>query len=150
MFRKLRVSGSQPAPSAPATTVESKTVDPSPRAIHISDVRRSLTRLPRKPGSDPQSISIIVANAKGAADSSYLYSLLQREKAYGEFDPTGDFETDYLCDGHVYNVRFIPPNVLGLGLAYPLPHAACLPRLRVRRFVEGIVGRNGRRLREDA
>ncbi|CAG8909507.1 unnamed protein product [Penicillium egyptiacum] len=115
MFRKLRVSGSEPAPSAPATTVERKTVDPSPRAIHISNVRRSPTKLPRKPGSDPQSISIIVANAKGAPDSSYLYS---REKAYGEFDPTGDFETDYLCDSHVYNVRFIPPNVLGLGLAY--------------------------------
>ncbi|KAJ9488774.1 hypothetical protein VN97_g4528 [Penicillium thymicola] len=76
MFRKLRVSGSEAAPSAPATTVESKTVDPSPRAIHISDIRRSPTMLPRKPGSDPQSISIIVANAKGAADSSYLYSLL--------------------------------------------------------------------------
>ena len=73
MFRKLRISGSKPAPSAPATTVESKTVDPSPRAIHISDVRRSPTKLPRKPGSDPQSISIFVANAKGAADSSYLY-----------------------------------------------------------------------------
>lgn len=32
----------------------------------------------------------------------------------------------------------------------PLPHAACLSRLHVRRFVEDIVGRNGRRLREDA
>ncbi|KAK4864629.1 hypothetical protein LT330_009624 [Penicillium expansum] len=101
MFRKLRIRGSKPAQSAPATTGESKTVDPSPHAIHISD-----------------SISIIVANAKGAADSSYLYSLLQREKAYGEFDPTDDFETDYLCDSHIYNVRFIPPNVLGLSLAY--------------------------------
>ncbi|KAJ5511305.1 hypothetical protein N7453_003408 [Penicillium expansum] len=75
MFRKLRIRGSKPAQSAPATTGESKTVDPSPHAIHISDVRRSPTKLPRKPCSDPQSISIIVANAKGAADSSYLYSV---------------------------------------------------------------------------
>lgn len=75
MFRKLRASGSKPAPSAPATTAKSKTVDPSPRAIHISDVKRSPTKLPRKPVSDPQSISIIVANAKGAADYSYLYSV---------------------------------------------------------------------------
>ncbi|KAJ5398448.1 hypothetical protein N7465_008937 [Penicillium sp. CMV-2018d] len=118
MLRKLRVSGSKPAPSAPATTVESKTVDPSPRAIHISDVRRSSTKLPRKPVSDPQSISIIVANAKGAADYLYLYSLLQREKDCGEFDPTGDFETDYLCDSHIHNIFFIPPDVLGVGLAY--------------------------------
>ncbi|KUM56228.1 hypothetical protein ACN42_g10994 [Penicillium freii] len=75
MFRKLRVSGSKPAPSAPATTAERITVNPLPRAIHISDVRRSPTKLPREPVSDPQSISIIVANAKGAADCSYLYSV---------------------------------------------------------------------------
>jgi hypothetical protein len=78
MFRKLRGSGSrrsrgsEPAPSAPATTAESETVDPPPRAIHISDVRQSPTKLPRKPGSDSP-MSIIVANAKGAADSMRLY-----------------------------------------------------------------------------
>ncbi|KAJ6023643.1 uncharacterized protein N7446_014008 [Penicillium canescens] len=124
MFRKLRGSGSRssrgsdPAPSALATTAESETINSSPRAIHISDVRRSPTRLLRKPGSDSQSMSIIVANAKGAADSSHLYRLLQREKDYGEFDPTDEFDIDYFCEGYVYNVCFIPPSAPGPGLAY--------------------------------
>ncbi|KAJ5507119.1 hypothetical protein N7527_009262 [Penicillium freii] len=120
MFRKLRVSGSKPAPSAPATTAERKTVNPLPRAIHISDVRRSPTKLPREPVSDPQSISIIVANAKGAADCSYLYSVRTQRNMLRvpPAELTRDFETDYLCDSHVYNVCFIPPDVLGVGLAY--------------------------------
>jgi hypothetical protein len=81
IFRKLRGSssrssrGSEPAPSAPATTAESGIVNPSPRAIHFSDVRRSPTELPRKPWSDAQSISIIVVNAKGAADGLKLYGV---------------------------------------------------------------------------
>ncbi|GIC87101.1 uncharacterized protein Aud_003482 [Aspergillus udagawae] len=79
IFRKLRGSssrssrGSEPAPSAPATTAESGIVNPSPRAIHFSDVRRSPTELP--PWSDAQSISIIVVNAKGAADDLKLYRI---------------------------------------------------------------------------
>ncbi|KAL6235886.1 hypothetical protein BDW75DRAFT_229931 [Aspergillus navahoensis] len=112
MFRKLRrigSRGSEPAPSAPATTAESETVEPSPRAIHISDVRRSPTKLPRKPGYDAQPVSLLVANAKGAADSVDFYRLLQRDKGCNEFDPTGDFDTDYLCDGYIYNVCFISP-----------------------------------------
>jgi hypothetical protein len=79
IFRKLRGSSSrgsrdsEPAPSAPAMTAESKTVDPSSRAIHISDVRQSPTKLSFKPSSNSQSMFIIVANAKGAADCSLLY-----------------------------------------------------------------------------
>ncbi|KAE8382214.1 hypothetical protein BDV26DRAFT_278222 [Aspergillus bertholletiae] len=111
----LRGSGSR---SSRATTVESETVDLSPHAIHISDVGRSPTKLPRKPGSDSQSLAIIVANAKGAADSTHLYRLLQREKDYGEFDPMGDFDTDYFCNDYIYNVRFIPPSASGSDLAY--------------------------------
>ncbi|KAJ5964238.1 uncharacterized protein N7479_004114 [Penicillium vulpinum] len=120
MFRKLRGSGSrssrssEPAPSAPATTAESEIVDPFPRAIHISDVKWPPTKLP----SDSKSMSIVVANAKGAADYLLLYRLLQREKGYYEFDPMGGLDADYLCDGHVYNVWFSPPSVLGGGLAY--------------------------------
>ncbi|KAL4938738.1 hypothetical protein BDV06DRAFT_231552 [Aspergillus oleicola] len=118
IFRKLcgkasRSSrGSEPAPSAPAAIAESESVNPSPnpRAMHISEVKRSPTLLSsiRKPGSETQSITIMVANAKGAADYLRLYRLLQRETDYGsEFDPTGDYETDYLCDGYNYNVRFV-------------------------------------------
>ncbi|GFF27609.1 conserved hypothetical protein [Aspergillus udagawae] len=118
IFRKLRGSssrgsrgsrGSEPASSAPAMTAESETVNPSPRAIHISDVRQSPTKLSFKPSSNSQSMFIIVANAKGTADSSLLYR------------PSS-----------------------------PLPHAACLPRLHVQCFIEGIVGRSSCRLREDA
>ncbi|EAW14279.1 uncharacterized protein ACLA_073140 [Aspergillus clavatus NRRL 1] len=115
IFRKLRGSSSR---GSEPPTAESGIVDPSPRAIHVSDVRRSPTKPPRKPGSDAQSISIIIMNAKGAADYLKLYRLLQREKGYGEFDPTGDFETDYLCDGYVYNVRFIPPSAPVSSVAY--------------------------------
>jgi hypothetical protein len=82
IFRKLRGSGSrgsrgsEPAPSAPATIAESETVDPPPRAIHISDVRRSPTKLPCKRGvAGEQSMSIIVVNAKGAADCTRLYEV---------------------------------------------------------------------------
>jgi hypothetical protein len=77
LFRKLRgissrgSRGSEPAPSAPATTAESETFNP--RAIHISDVRRSPTKLPRKPGIKAQSVSIMVKNAKGASNSVDLY-----------------------------------------------------------------------------
>jgi hypothetical protein len=86
MFRKLRGSSSrssyrsEPAPSAPATTAESETVDPSPRAIHISDVKESPTKLPRKSGSDLQSICILVVNAKGAADYLHLYRVRTQRK----------------------------------------------------------------------
>jgi hypothetical protein len=80
MLRKLRgicnrsSRGSEPAPPVPAMTVESETVDPSPRAIHASDVRRSPTKLPRKPVFDEQaSVSIITVNANGAADYLKLY-----------------------------------------------------------------------------
>ncbi|KAF7157805.1 hypothetical protein CNMCM6106_003934 [Aspergillus hiratsukae] len=123
MFRKLRGSGSrssrgsEPVPSAAAMIAESETVDPSPRAIHISDVRRSPTKLPCKRGK--QSMSIIVMNAEGAADYLHLYRLLQREKDYGcEFDPTDEFDTDYFCDGYVYNVCFEPPSGLASRSAY--------------------------------
>ncbi|KAF4213544.1 hypothetical protein CNMCM5878_010328 [Aspergillus fumigatiaffinis] len=118
IFRKLRGRGSRSScgsePSAPATTAESETADPPPRAIHISDVRQSPTKLPRKPGSD-SSMSIIVANAKGAADSMRLYRLLLREKGYWEFDPTDDFTTDYFCDGYVYTISFKSPRDLWWG-----------------------------------
>ncbi|EAW17779.1 uncharacterized protein NFIA_077120 [Aspergillus fischeri NRRL 181] len=118
MFRKLRGSGSrssrgsEPAPSAPATTAESETVDPSPRAIHISDLRRphSPTKLP----SDSQFMSIIVVNAKGAADSLHLY----RREALRRVRPTDDFTTDYFCDGYLYNICFIPSSNLGQCSAY--------------------------------
>ncbi|KAF4157640.1 hypothetical protein CNMCM6069_005414 [Aspergillus lentulus] len=119
IFRKLRSSGrrssrgSEPAPSARATAAESETVDPSPRAIHISDVRQSPTNLPREPRST--SMSIIVANAKGAADSMGLYRLLLREKGYGEYDPTDDYTTDYFCDGYLYNISFTSPRDLWWG-----------------------------------
>ncbi|KAJ5152757.1 uncharacterized protein N7482_009235 [Penicillium canariense] len=123
MFRKLRGIGSrgsrssEPAPSAPATTAESEIFNP--RAIYISDVRRSPTKLPRKPGIKAQSVSIMVKNAKGATNSVDLYRLLQREKDVGEFDPTGDYETDYLCDGYIYTVSFIaPPSDPGSSLGY--------------------------------
>ncbi|KAJ5876032.1 uncharacterized protein N7529_001616 [Penicillium soppii] len=113
MFRKLRGRGSHGNELAPssalATTTESEPVDPPPHAIHMSDLSRSPTKLPRKPGSDKQSMNIIVANAKGAAGYSDLYRLLQREKDCWEFDPTHDFDTDYLCDGYLYTVYFIPP-----------------------------------------
>ncbi|KAG2012662.1 hypothetical protein GB937_007011 [Aspergillus fischeri] len=144
MFRKLRGSGSrssrgsEPAPSAPATTAESETVDPSPRAIHISDLRRphSPTKLP----SDSQFMSIIVVNAKGAADSLHLYrvrtqrnmlpstppakltphgSLTTPEReALRRVRPTDDFTTDYFCDGYLYNICFIPSSNLGQCSAY--------------------------------
>ncbi|KAL2838272.1 hypothetical protein BJY01DRAFT_35614 [Aspergillus pseudoustus] len=127
IFRKLRGKasrssrGSESAASAPATTAESEgeTVNPSPppRAMHISEVKRSPTPLSsiRKPGSETQSLTIMVANAKGAADSLRLYRLLQRETDYGsEYDPTDDFETDYVCDGCMYNVHFDPvPDATG-------------------------------------
>ena len=67
MFRRLRgigsrgSRGSEPTPSAPATTSESETFNP--HAIHISDVRRSPTKLPRKPGIKAQSVSIMVLMA---------------------------------------------------------------------------------------
>ncbi|RDW64515.1 uncharacterized protein DSM5745_09926 [Aspergillus mulundensis] len=115
MFRKLRGNAggsrsSEPAPSAPATTAESEPVDP-PRAIHISDVKRSPTKIPRKPGIEPQCITVMIANAKGAADCWHLWNLFSRETGCGwEFDPTlEDSGTDYLCDGFVYAVRFQPP-----------------------------------------
>jgi hypothetical protein len=77
MFRKLRGIGrrdSEPAPSAPpATTAESEPVNPSPRAIHISDVRRSPTEQPRRRGYDIQPVSLFVANAKGAVGAVDLY-----------------------------------------------------------------------------
>ncbi|EAW22497.1 uncharacterized protein NFIA_011860 [Aspergillus fischeri NRRL 181] len=118
IFRKLRGKasrssrGKEPAPSAPATIAESKSVNPSPPpgAMHISEVKRSPTLRSsiRKPGSETQFITIMVANAKGAADYLRLYRLLQRETDYGsEFDLTGDYETDYLYDGYIYNVRFV-------------------------------------------
>ncbi|KAG2002037.1 hypothetical protein GB937_009802 [Aspergillus fischeri] len=114
IVRKLcgsRSRGSEPAPSALATTAETRITDPSPRAIHMSDVRRSPTKLPRKPGADAQSVSIIVMNAKGATDYLKFYRLLQREKKdCSEFDPTDDFETDYYCDGYIYTIRFFTPS----------------------------------------
>ncbi|KAF7165753.1 hypothetical protein CNMCM5623_009832 [Aspergillus felis] len=121
IFRKLRgigsrgSRGSEPAPSAPATTAESETVNPSPRAIHISEVRRSPTKLPCKPGSDTQSITIMIVNAKGAADYLKFYNLLKRETRWGyEFDPTDTYDTDYHCDGYIYNVYFTwPPSDSG-------------------------------------
>jgi hypothetical protein len=79
IFRKLRGSnsrssrGNEPAPSAAATTVESGIVDPSPRAIHVSDAKRSPTKLPRKAYSDAQSITMIVVDTKGATDYWKLY-----------------------------------------------------------------------------
>ncbi|GFG26049.1 conserved hypothetical protein [Aspergillus udagawae] len=125
IFHKLRgigsrgSRGSKPAPSAPAMTAESETVSPSPHAIHISDVRRSPTKLPLKPWSDTQSMCIIVVNAKGAADYLKFYTLLQIEKDYGYLDPTDDFNIDYLCDGYKYNVCFTPPpSDSGSTLAY--------------------------------
>lgn len=83
IFRKLRDSSSRsshrsgPTPSAPATIAQSETVDPPPRAIHISDLKESdsPTNLPRKPGSNAQSIYIFVVNAKGAADYAQFYSV---------------------------------------------------------------------------
>ncbi|KAL2861643.1 hypothetical protein BJX68DRAFT_222996 [Aspergillus pseudodeflectus] len=117
MFRKLRGIGSrdsEPAQSAPpAMTAESEPVNPSPspspRAIHISDVRRSPTEHPRRRGYDIQPVSLFVANAKGAVGAVDLYRLLQREKGCEEYDPTGDSDTDYLCDGYFYNVCFLSP-----------------------------------------
>ncbi|KAJ5305933.1 hypothetical protein N7508_004948 [Penicillium antarcticum] len=35
-----------------------------------------------------------------------------------ELTPGGDFETDYLCDNYVYNVRFIPPRAPVSSVAY--------------------------------
>ncbi|KAL4816731.1 hypothetical protein BDW67DRAFT_175341 [Aspergillus spinulosporus] len=118
IFRKLRGKasrsrhGSEPAPLAPATLAESESVNPfpPPRAQHISEVKRlpALLSSIHKTGSGMQSITVMVASAKGAADYLRLYRLLQRETNYGsEFDPTDDFDTDYLCDGYIYNVRFI-------------------------------------------
>ncbi|KAG2009188.1 hypothetical protein GB937_007965, partial [Aspergillus fischeri] len=140
IFRKLRGKasrssrGKEPAPSAPATIAESKSVNPSPPpgAMHISEVKRSPTLRSsiRKPGSETQFITIMVANAKGAADYLRLYRLLQRETDYGsEFDLTGDYETDYLYDGYIYNVRFVsvpdPTGPWAANLAVH-HHAACL------------------------
>ncbi|PKX97290.1 uncharacterized protein P174DRAFT_501897 [Aspergillus novofumigatus IBT 16806] len=48
-------------------------------------------------------MSIIVVNAKGAADSLQFYRLLQREKGDCEFDPMDDFRADYFCGGYGYN-----------------------------------------------
>ncbi|KAF9885581.1 hypothetical protein FE257_012787 [Aspergillus nanangensis] len=82
-----------------------------PRAMHISEVKRSphLVSSIRMANTKTQSITVMVAHAKGAADYLGLYTLLQRETKYGsEFDPTGDSETDYVCNGHMYNVRFTP------------------------------------------
>lgn len=72
IFRKLRGSGSrgsEPAPSAPAMTAESETDDPPPRALHISDWRRSA---PEQRYHGQQRMEIIVVNAKGSADGSRL------------------------------------------------------------------------------
>ncbi|KAL3443671.1 hypothetical protein BJX65DRAFT_298159 [Aspergillus insuetus] len=124
IFRKLRGNGSrgsEPAPSAPATTAEGGLVRLSPRAIHVSDLKRSPTDLkrPHRPGFDEQFITTVVVNARGAADYSKFYNLLLREKRYGEYDPTGNFETDYHCDGYIYNVSFIPAGALAASVIYP-------------------------------
>ncbi|KAK4149513.1 hypothetical protein C8A00DRAFT_37885 [Chaetomidium leptoderma] len=107
MFRKLRCGGSKPAPSPPTTTVE--TDDPSPRAIHMSEVRREdIRRPPTKPRrAASQSILILVADAKGATDYSHLFRLLQRETDFGcEFDGHDEFDTTYFCDDYTYEVFF--------------------------------------------
>ncbi|KAL3488022.1 hypothetical protein BJX62DRAFT_240502 [Aspergillus germanicus] len=119
-------SASAPAREA-AENDESNTVNAPasssapPRAMHISEVKRSphLVSIKRMANSETQSIAVMVAHAKGAADYLGLYNLLQRETKYGsEFDPTGDSETDYVCDGHMYNVRFThAPDATGLWAA---------------------------------
>jgi hypothetical protein len=78
IFRKLCGSGSsrgsEPAPSAPAATAESETDDPPPRALHISDWRRSATEQ-RYGHRGQQHMEIIIVNAKGAADGTRLYEV---------------------------------------------------------------------------
>jgi hypothetical protein len=78
-------------------TAESETVNPSPRAIHISDVRQSPTKLSFKPSSNSQSMFIIVANAKGAADSSLLYRVRTQRNMLGvptaELTPRGSLDS---------------------------------------------------------
>ncbi|KMK58476.1 hypothetical protein Y699_07703 [Aspergillus fumigatus Z5] len=108
IFRKLRGSGSrgsEPAPSAPAMTAESETDDPPPRALHISDWRRSA---PEQRYHGQQRMEIIVVNAKGSADGSRLDELLGREKdPWREFDVTlDDSGTDFVCNGYLFTVHF--------------------------------------------
>jgi hypothetical protein len=59
-------------------------------------------------------MSIIIMNAKGAADCTHLYKLLGKEKLFGpEFDPTDDGTTEYFCNGYLYNVGFSSASGLG-------------------------------------
>jgi hypothetical protein len=74
MFRKLRNlycgSKSAPSPTTPAADIN----DPSPCAIHISDIKQSLTVWPTQPRVlGWQSICTIVVNAKGATNHQRLY-----------------------------------------------------------------------------
>jgi hypothetical protein len=75
IFRKLHGRGSQSAASkpAPATTTESKPAGPPPRAMHISDVRRSPTPIYSRPFQKHTPMFIIVADATG--DSVDLYKV---------------------------------------------------------------------------
>jgi hypothetical protein len=73
IFCKLHGRGSQSAPSkpAPATTTESEPAGPPPRAMHISDVRRSPTPTYRRPFPNQTPMSIIIADATGASVDLY-------------------------------------------------------------------------------
>ncbi|PKX89140.1 uncharacterized protein P174DRAFT_507510 [Aspergillus novofumigatus IBT 16806] len=118
IFRKLYGSGSscgsEPTPSAPAATAESETDNPPPRALYISNWRRSATEQCYHRGQ--QHMEIIIVNAKGAADGTHLYKLLGREKDFWpEFNIIlDDSGTDFVCNGYLYNVYF----TLASGLAH--------------------------------
>ncbi|KAL3487268.1 hypothetical protein BJX62DRAFT_241197 [Aspergillus germanicus] len=45
-------------------------------------------------------------------------SLATPEREDGEYDSTGDFETDCHCDGYIYNVRFIPAGAPAASVTY--------------------------------
>ncbi|KAL3464511.1 hypothetical protein BJX64DRAFT_254491 [Aspergillus heterothallicus] len=117
MFRSLCCSASRSSRASKSEPVESKVVGISTRAIHISEVKRLGIQLPRWPFPGLQPLALIVVNAKGAVDYWHFFELLQREKRYGELDPTCDSDTDYLCGDHLYNVRFEHSGVPAVSLA---------------------------------
>ncbi|KAL4885766.1 hypothetical protein BJY04DRAFT_213967 [Aspergillus karnatakaensis] len=72
IFRKIRGCAGRDSRENDVTDTPSPC--PSPRAIHISDAKRSPTRPPRRPGVEMQFLNIIVVKATGAPDFKKLYT----------------------------------------------------------------------------
>ncbi|KAL3440653.1 hypothetical protein BJX65DRAFT_300333 [Aspergillus insuetus] len=82
------------------TRTESEPAGPPPRAMHISDVRRSPTPTYRRPFPNQTSMLTIVADATGA--SVDLYKLVRREKDLWEDYPTDDGGAERCKENNVH------------------------------------------------